>query len=165
MSELTRKDKLRIDLAVYRVDWSLDARVSRAKRREIRDELRSNLIDAARKVGSKEAVRQLGDLNALAKSYVDVYRSPWDFRAGSWAMALTWFFLNVLALVISFAFSAGVVAGGGHPAAYSLWSWFGPFQGSASDHSFQVTLGSPAHLVLMGIAFLVASRHRQIFGR
>lgn len=165
MTELSRKDRLWIELAVQRVDWTLDARVARAKRREIRDELRSNLVAAAQRVGAKEAVRQLGDLAALARSYVEVYRSPWDFRAGTWAMAITYFALGLLSLIIFFAFSAGVTAGGGHPGSYSLWSWFGPFQGSASGHSFEVTLGSPAHLVLMGIAFLIGSRHRQIFGR
>lgn len=165
MSELTRKDMLWIDLAVHRVDWTLDARVSRAKRREIRDELRANLVAAAQKVGAREAVRQLGDLDALARSYVEVYRSPWDFRAGTWAMAITYFVLGILSLIIFFAFSAGVSARGGHPASYSIWSWFGPFQGSAATHGFEITLGSPAHLVLMAIAFLIGSRHRQIFGR
>jgi hypothetical protein len=160
MTELSKKDRMRIEVAVLRLDQSLNARVPRTKRRQIREELRSNLTEAAKEVGAGEAIRQLGDLGALAKSYVELYRGRWDVRAGWWAMFITYIVLQVLSLVISFAFSAGVMAGGGHAASYALWSWFGPFSGSASSHSFEVTLGSPAHLVLMAIAFLIASRHR-----
>lgn len=165
MSELSVKDRARIELAVHRVDYVLEARVPRSKRRQIRDELRSNLIEATQQVGSEEAVRQLGDLGALARSYLEVYRGRWDFRAGTLAMFYTYAIIQILSLVISFAFSAGVLAGGGHPASYALWSGFGPFGGSASAHSFQVTLASPAHLVLMAIAFMMASGYRTILRR
>ena len=165
MTDLALKDKARIELTVRRIDQALDARVPRAKRRQIRDELKSNLIEAAEHVGAEEAIRQLGDLNVLARSYLDVYRGRWDFRAGWWAVLITYAVLEVLSLVISFAFSAGVLAGGGHPGTYALWSWFGPFGGSASSHAFEVTIGSPAHLVLMALAFLIGSRYRQILRR
>jgi hypothetical protein len=165
MSELSVKDRARIELAVHRIDYALEARVPRSKRRQIRDELRSNLIEATQQVGSEEAVRQLGDLGALARSYLEVYRGRWDFRAGTLAMFYTYAVIQILSLVISFAFSAGVLAGGGHPASYALWSGFGPFGGSASAHGFEVTLGSPAHLVLMAIAFVIASSYRTILRR
>ena len=165
MSELTLKDRARIELAVKRVDSALDARVPRSKRRQIREELKSNLIEAAEHVGAEEAIRQLGDIKLLAKSYLDVYRGRWDFRAGWWAVLITYAVLQFLSLVIWFAFSAGVLAGGGHPASYALWSWFGPFGGSASSHGFEVTIGSPAHLVLMALAFLIGSRYRQLLHR
>ena len=160
MTELRLKDRARIELAVHRIDYVLEARVQRAKRREIRDELRSNLTEAAKQVDAEEAIRQLGDLGALAKSYLEVYRGRWDFRAGWWAVFITYAVIEGLALIVSLAFSAGVIAGGGHPASYALWSWFGPFAGSASSRSFQVTLGSPAHLVLETVAFVIGSTYR-----
>lgn len=159
MTELSLKERARIELAVHRIDTVLQQRVPRAKRREIRDELRSNLTEAARELGAEGAIRQLGDLNALAKSYVELYRGRWDFRSGSWAALLTYAVIQALALIVSFAFSAGVIAGGGHQANYALWSWFGPFAGSASSHSFEVTIGSPAHVVLVTLAFVIGSTY------
>lgn len=165
MSELSLKERARIEVAVRRVDASLQWRVPRARRHQIRDELRANLTEAAERVGGEEAVRQLGDLRTLARSYADIYRGRWDFRAGWWALFITYVAVQILSIVISLAFSAGVVAGGGHPASYAVWSGFGPFAGSASPHTFTVVLGSPAHLVLMAVAFLLGSAHRLILRR
>lgn len=165
MSDLSVTDRARIEATVHRIDAALGGRVARNRRREIRDELRSNLTEAAGHVGAEEAIRQLGDVSALTKSYIEVYRGRWDFRAGWWAMIVTYAVIGALSLIISFAFSAGVMAGGGHPASYSLWSWFGPFSGSASAHEFQVTVGSPAQLVLMALAFLIGSRYRAFLRR
>jgi len=162
MSDLSKKDRMLIELAVHRVDNSLHARVPRARRRQIRDELRSNLSEASRQVGAEEAVRQLGDLRELAKSYIELYRGAWDIRAGSWFALIAYAAIQGLSLVISFAFSAGVVAGGGHAASYSLWSWFGPFSGSASSHSFTVTIGSPALVLLTAAAFVIGSTYRTL---
>jgi hypothetical protein len=165
MSELTARDRARIVVAVHRVDMSLQWRIPRARRQQIRDELRANLTEAAQRVGGEEAVRQLGDLRALARSYAEIYRGRWDFRAGWWALLVTYVVVQVLSVVISLAFSAGVVAGGGHSASYAVWSGFGPFAGGKSADSFTVVLGSPAHLVLMAVAFLIGSAHRQILRR
>lgn len=165
MTDLSKKDRMQIELTVHRIDNALGGRVPRRKRREIRDELRANLTDAAGRVGAEEAIRQLGDLGTLSKSYVELYRGAWDFRAGWIAMLATYAVIGVLSLVISFAFSAGVTAGGGHPASYQLWSWFGPFQGSASAHSYEVTIGSPGQLVLMALAFVLGARYRSLVRR
>jgi hypothetical protein len=65
-------DRLRLDLAVLRYDAWLDLRggVGRRRRRELREELRANLVDAAAQVGSREAVRRLGPLRTLAAEAV-----------------------------------------------------------------------------------------------
>jgi predicted membrane metal-binding protein len=78
-SGLSLMDKLRIEPAVHRVDFVLDARVPRGKRRQIRNELRSNLTEAAQEVGVAAAIRQLGDLRVLANSYLELYRGRFDF--------------------------------------------------------------------------------------
>lgn len=165
MTDLSNKDRARIELTVRRVDYALDWRVPRARRRHIRDELRSNLTEAAKELGAETAIQQLGDLRALAKSYIELYHGRWDLRTGWWAMTATYAAIEVLSLAISFAFSAGVWASGGHAASYAFWSWFGPFQGSASSHGYEVTLGSPAHLVLMAIAFVIGSNYRTVLRR
>lgn len=165
MSGLSFMERARIEWAVLRVNYELDARVPRSRRRQIVNELRSNLVEAAQSVGARAAVRQLGDLNELAKSYLDVYRGRWDFRAGSLAAVVIYAAIQVVGLAVFVGFSSGVLAGGGHGASYSFWGGFGPFGGSASAHSFALLILSPAHVLLMAVAFAVASAHRLILRR
>jgi hypothetical protein len=99
MSELSVKDRARIEATVHQIDQALGGRVPRKKRREIRDELRSNLTEAATNVGAEEAIRQVGDLRALIDSYVEVYRGRWDFRTALWAMVITYAVLGFVSLV------------------------------------------------------------------
>lgn len=166
---LTKKDRFRIEGAVRRVDWVLDGRVPMAKRRQIRSELRSNLIDASQQVGAANAIRQLGDLRALAASYLELYRGRFDFQAGSLWAIITYAAIEALGFALLIAFHAGVAAGGSHGGSYSFefWPGFGPFRGStgADGLSFEVLFFSPAHLLLMLIAFVVGSSYRSIFAR
>lgn len=166
---LTKKDRLRLELAVRRVDWVLDGRVPMARRRQIRSELRSNLIEAANEVGAENAVRQLGDPHALAASYLELYRGRFDFRTGSvWAI-ITYAAIEALGFALLIAFHAGVAVGGDHGGSYSFefWPGFGPFQGStaANGSGFEALLFSPAHLLLMLVAFALGSSYRTIFAR
>lgn len=166
---MNQKDRLRIELAVRRVDWVLDGRVPMAKRRQIRSELRSNLIEAAEEVGANDAVRQLGDLRALAVSYLELYRGRFDLRAGSYWAVITYAAIQALGIALSIAFHAGVAAGGSHGGSYSfeLWPGFGPFAGSASAgaSSFMMLILSPAHVLLMLLAFVVGSSFRSVLAR
>jgi hypothetical protein len=166
---LTMKDRLRLELAVRRVDWQLDGRVPMARRRQIRSELRSNLIEAANRVGAADAVRQLGDLDALAASYLDLYRGRFDFRVGAYWAVIAYVALQALGIALFIAFHAGVAAGGAHSGEYSFefWSGFGPFAGSVSSNgsSFVLLMASPAHALLMAIAFLIGSTYRSAFAR
>ena len=163
-AELPRGDRLRIELAVRRVDFALDGRIPGQNRRQIRSELRANLLEAARDVGADKAVRQLGDLRALAASYLELYRGRFDFQAGSWAAVVTYAAIQLLGIALLIAFHAGVAAGGATGSTYSFdfWSGFGPFAGSVSANgsSFEMLILSPAHLVLMLIAFLTGSSYR-----
>ena len=166
---MNKKDRARIELAVRRVDWELDGRVPRARRRQIRDELRSNLIEAAERVGAENAVRQLGELSALAASYLELYRGRFDVRAGSFWAFIAYAAIQLLGLALFFAFRAGVAAGGAHGATYSfeLWPGFGPFAGrvGAGGNTFEVLLGSPAHLLFVLLAFMVGGGYRSMFAR
>jgi hypothetical protein len=162
-------DDVRIELAVRRVDWVLDGRAPIAKRRQIRTELRSNLQAAAREVGAEKAVQQLGNLRALAESYLELHRGRFDFRAGSWAAIITYAAVQVIGIAVIIAFHAGVAAGGAHAGSYSfeLWSGFGPYAGSVSADGtrFVILLLSPAHVLLMLAAFFVGSSYQTIRAR
>lgn len=166
---LTKKDRLWIELAVRRVDWALDGRVPKAKRSQIQSELRSNLIEAASEVGARRAVEQLGDLRALAASYLELYRGRFDFRAASWAAFISYLAVQALGIAIFIAFHAGVAASGGHQGTYSFefWSGFGPFAGSVSadGRHFVMVLASPAHVVLILAAFLAGGSYRHLLAR
>lgn len=166
---MNKKDRLRIELAVKRVDWALDGRVPRARRRQILNELRSNLVEAAEQVGAENAVRQLGDLKALASSYLELYRGRFDVRAAAFWSFIAYAAIQLLGLALFLAFRAGVAAGGAHGAGYSfeLWPGFGPFAGkvSAGDNTFEVLLGSPAHLLFVLIAFMIGGSYRTVFAR
>ena len=150
-------DRLRIELAILRIDWELDGRIPWRVRRRLKSELRSNLIAAAESVGAKAAVSQLGDLRALATSYLDIYRGRVDARRGAWAAVITYAAIQVLAVAVFLAFQSGIVAGGGHGGSYELLPGFGPFQGSV-NHGYEMEILSPAHLVLMAAAFVIGSR-------
>ena len=166
---LTRKDRARIEIAVRTMDWHLDGRVPRARRRQLRDELRSNLNEAAQQVGAENAVRQLGDLKALAGSYLDLYRGRFDVRAGAFWAFIVYVAIQVVGGALFIAFHAGVVAGGAHGGSYSFefWPGFGPFAGKVGPggNSFEVLLASPAHVVLVWIAFMIGTSYRTVFAR
>jgi hypothetical protein len=166
---LTKQDRMRIELAVKKIDWELDGRVPRAKRRQILNELRSNLTEAAAHVGGEQAVQQLGDLKALAHSYLELYRGRFDIRAGAFWSAITYFAIQALGLALFLAFRAGVAAGGGHGASYSfeLWPGFGPFAGKvgAGGNTFEVLIASPAHVLMVWAAFMIGSTYRRVFAR
>lgn len=154
---LTLGDRLRIEMAILRIDWELDGRVPWRVRGRLKSELRSNLIAAAESSGAKAAVSQLGDLRALGASYLEIYRGRLDARRGAWAAVITYAAIQVLAIAVFLAFQSGIVAGGGHGGSYEVLPGFGPFQGSV-NHGFELEIFSRAHLVLMVAAFLIGSR-------
>jgi len=81
------KDRLRIELVVRRVDYVLDGRVPMAKRRQIRTELRSNLIEAAQDVGGgAETLTVDVQVEALEdRAATEALRQSLDFDGGSHA--------------------------------------------------------------------------------
>jgi hypothetical protein len=160
-------DRLRLEAALFRVDWELDGRIPRRVRRQIKDELRANLGEAARLVGMKTAIQQLGDLRALGASYLEVYRGRFDLRAGWTAAFVAYIAVQVVAFAVFMAFQGGVLSSGGHGAAYDLLNGFGPFRGSVGTGgtSFEVAILTPAHVVVMLIAFVIGSRMWRLLRR
>jgi hypothetical protein len=170
---LTKKDRMQIELAVKKIDWELDGRMPRARKRQILNELRSNLNEAAQHVGGEQAVQQLGDLKTLSKSYLEIYRSRFDVRAGVFWAAVAYLAIQLLGFALFLAFRAGVAAGGAHGASYSFDLWvgfgqgFGPFAGTvgAGGNTFELLIGSPAHLLIVLLAFAIGSTYRGLLTR
>ncbi len=165
--KLPMADRLRLEAALLRVDWELDGRIPGRVRRQIKDELRANLVEAAGAVGMKGAIHQLGDLRALGASYLEIYRGRFDLRAGLTAAFLAYVAVQVVAFAVFFAFQGGVLSSGGHSAAYDFLNGFGPFGGSVGTggRSFEVALLTPAHLVVMAVAFVIGSRMWRLLRR
>jgi hypothetical protein len=170
---LTKQDRMRIELAVRKIDWELDGRMPRARKRQILNELRSNLAEAAQHVGAEQAVHQLGDLKALGNSYLELYRSRFDARAGAFWAFISYAAIQLLGFALFLGFRAGVLAAGAHGASYSfeLWSGFGsgfgPFAGKvgADGNTFELLIGSPAHLLIVALAFAIGSTYRGLLTR
>jgi hypothetical protein len=120
-------------------------------------------------VGVENAVRQLGDLKALSHSYLELYRGRFDVRAAAFWSFITYVAIQVLGIALFIAFRAGVAAGGAHGGTYSFefWPGFGPFAGkvSASGNTFEVLIASPAHVVLVWLAFMIGGSYRRVFAR
>jgi hypothetical protein len=126
MTSLAWHDRLRIERAVWAFDGRLHdlPRRSRvAKRRELRDNLRSATED----VGAAVAVRQLGDLRELAAGHLSAEYGDWQ-RRPSWTRAaiaapLFYLLLNWLLEAGSSAFRAGILTN--QPNATGSFSWNG----------------------------------------
>ena len=72
-------------------------------------------------------------------------------------------------MALFLAFRAGVAAGGAHSATYSFefWPGFGPFAGKvrADGNTFEVLIGSPAHVLFVLIAFMIGGTYRSVLAR
>jgi len=91
---MTLLDRIRIERAVLSFDWWLDLRGAPGRRRrQLRRELRSNLVAATADAGSRAAVRHLGEMRRLAAETVaeDGTRARWTagLQAGATAVVAT----------------------------------------------------------------------------
>jgi hypothetical protein len=117
-------DRLRIE----RATWSLDARLQDLPRRSRitkRRELRENLRAASQDVGSRQAIRQLGDLRVLAAEYLAAEYGELARRPSWTAAAVALFVVDGAMLLISqvttAAFTAGVTAAAPHASGTFHW--------------------------------------------
>lgn len=96
-------NRLRVGVAVETYDFWLSLHgASWRRRRDLREELRANLWEAAGKVGGKHAVRSVGSLRRLATDGIVVRRRPqWGLGVGA--------ALVVLELILAVQFFVAVV--------------------------------------------------------
>jgi HAAS domain-containing protein len=156
---------LRIETAVKRLDWRLEGRVPRGRRREIRRELRANLGAAADEVGTDEALRRLGDVRDLAAEYLEFESGKLQIRAGVYAALGVVVLLELVGLAVLESFRAGFdAAGGTSPWQYSLWPY--SIEGTAGPHeSWSISISWPGLFGLPLLAFLVWARSWRLLSR
>jgi hypothetical protein len=130
-------DRLRIE----RLVWSLDQQLydlPRAQRIAIRREVRTNLRDAARDVGTAEALRRVGGSRRLAEQYLvaefgDHPRHSWV--AAAYAAGLLPLLLNFFLAEAGNAFRNGVTSADPHATGTYIWSGVSWLQ-SATTYTF-----------------------------
>ncbi|GAA2570145.1 hypothetical protein GCM10010435_50420 [Winogradskya consettensis] len=121
---ITWYDRLRIE----RLVWSLDQQLydlPRVQRIATRREVRANLLEAARDVGTREALRGVGGSRRLAEQFLtaefgDNPRHTWIGAA--YAAALTPLLLNFFLAEAANAFQSGVTATDPHATGVFTWS-------------------------------------------
>jgi hypothetical protein len=82
-----------IEATLAQLSWKLRRTTSPGRRREVRRDLRAHLLTAADDGGSREAIRRLGDLDALGEEYAEAERGrPPEprYRAGLIAAIVVW---------------------------------------------------------------------------
>lgn len=162
---MTMLRRLRIESAVKRLDWQLQGRVPRNRRREIRRELRANLAAAAEEVGTHEALRRLGDVRDLAAEYLEYETGRLRIRAGLLAAAVMVVFLEILGLALLESFRTGFEAGGGSGSwRYSLWPYSIEGTTGARD-TWSISIAWSGLVGLPLLAFLVWSRSWRLLAR
>ncbi len=157
-------DRVRIASAVQRYDFWLDFRgVGRARRRELRTELRSNLREAATHQGAGAALLGIGRPRALAHDVAeaDGARPSWTVAA---YLALAVFTgLTMLWLVTVLGFVDGVRASGvtGREVSGTVFPWGSPVDVEIASDGSGLSAGASVPVVvwlLTLVAFVLGSR-------
>jgi hypothetical protein len=160
-------DRLRLARAVWTVNARLVGLPSK-RRKAVRQELQANLRAAAAERGSREAVRQLGDLRLLASGYLDAEYGegrprPRYLQGLLWACGVEVAYTAVTVLWLE-AFTAGAQTVTPHPdgtfgAGGGLWL---PevgviFTGGRVD-GWDLSFPLPAFFLYPLVAFLLGAR-------
>lgn len=159
-------DRLRIERVVWSLDqrlYDLPSRTRIAKRRE----LRSNLLDAARDIGTSTALRDVGDSATLAAEYLDAElgRGP----RHSWMAAGVFLLTSALVLTSIFfdaaaAFGDGILAGAPDAAGTFTWPGISYLQSavtytvSGGEHTFVGGAFTPLTWALLTIGTIAIGR-------
>jgi hypothetical protein len=139
---MTLLDRVRIERAVYAYDFWLDLRGAPARRRrELRRELRANLVEASAHRGSRTAVRSLGSTRQMAADAGVVDRSRPRWAAGLSAAAAALGLVLLLELLAALSWVDGAMAAA---------------RGSATSGSLTFFPGSSVEYAPLGAGFSVA---------
>ena len=161
-------DRLRLSWLSARYDFWLDLNsVPRRDRRELRNELRSNVTDAASDVGMRTAIANVGSARHLARQTAldGDLRSPWSSAITASVSTLAG--LMVGFLLLSLYYVEGVLDSGNDEV---VSSWLFPFLGSqvevepetAAGLGFSVSPGPLPFIVALLVFVLVAKPWRAI---
>jgi hypothetical protein len=154
---------VRTELKLHKLNRALAHRnVPPAQRREILRDLKANLQAAKADVGERQALRQLGDLDAMAGDYITGTEQPRpQIRAGILAVIGTLSVLIGLTLVRIPTFGT-IEVFDRHTGAttwhYQLWR-LGEVGGDVRTSTlFEATVYSYAYLIFAALAFVLGSR-------
>jgi hypothetical protein len=157
--------KLQIESVIQKLDWQLEGRVPRSRRREIRKELRANLAAAAEEVGTEEAIRRLGNVRDLAGEYLEFETGKIHVRTGLYAALVAVVFLELLGLALLDGFREGFEAAGGTGSShYSFWPY--SIEASAGSQSaWSISIAWPGLFGVPLLAFLGWARSWRLLAR
>lgn len=160
-------DRLRIERAVQVVDtWIGD--LPGRRRRQVRAELRADLLASAEEVGAREAVRRLGPLRRLAAGYLDAEFGDVRPRP-SWAKGMVWAVAAELVLLTALfagtiGFSAGLDAVKLKSGTYR-WAPLGDLGphyvetwAGGQFEAFELDLPLPAGILTVALVFVMGGR-------
>ena len=122
-TNLTLLDRLRIEGRVWALDQQLYD-LPRKQRIATRREVRSNVVSAARSVGTRRALTNLGTTKQLAEEYLQAQFGP--APRASWLSAAI-FFLTAMLVLTSLlneaaqAFGNGILAASPHVTGHFSW--------------------------------------------
>jgi hypothetical protein len=125
-------------LRIERLVWMLDQQLydlPRRSRLETRREVRANLLDAARDVGTTEALRNVGTSRRLAQQYLvaELGEGPrHSWTAAAYVAGLAPLLLNYLFAEVADAYQAGVTAGDPHATGTFIWHGISYLQSSTT---------------------------------
>jgi hypothetical protein len=162
-------DEPRLQWVILRYDFWLDwSGVSWSRRRSLRRELRSNLREAAERVGQAQAIMNLGSVRELAAatapSVTDRTRPRW--ASGLGAAVVAFVAVHVVFLLLAFAYLSAVDdAGMTEPVSGPIF----PFPGSrvtaeASESAFGVeVVAGWLPLVVAAVTFVAVTKPWRIW--
>jgi hypothetical protein len=163
-------DRARVSWATFSYDLWLELRgVPGRRRRDLRRELRSNLGDATAAVGSRNAVRALGNMRQMAAAAADESdptRPRWTigFVVGLAALAVSW----TTGIFAALSWLDGVIAAEPDGQVSGAMTFFPGssliYEPLAEGFSFTMNLGWVCFLIGL-IAFVLAARPWRVFVR
>jgi hypothetical protein len=165
---LTWLDHARIEYAILRVDVMISA-LPLERQQAILGELRTNLRSASEQLGSAEALRRLGGLRPLARSYLDIEHGGPGPRP-RWLMGILWVVIaEGVLLAVAFAgsqgFADGVLAADPHASGTYTWRALAPVAGSedlvfsgGTLHGLGFTFSAPLLVAIGAAVFAVGAR-------
>lgn len=153
-------ERARIELAVQRFEYHLESRGTPGRRRrDLRRELRANLLEAAQMDGVAAALDGIGSPRALAVQVGELDRSRPRWWPGLLWGAVTFVVILVGMVQVNAVMLATLAAAGGGNAVIEVPPWWGVRFSAAvgSDGSIGAE-GSLLWVVLPFVVFLVASQ-------
>ncbi|MFV0523905.1 MAG: hypothetical protein ACK5RL_05345 [Acidimicrobiales bacterium] len=162
-------DRIRIESALFRLDFWLDlANVGRSRRKDIRRDLRANLMAAAHTKGVDAALVDIGSLRSLAREYAAGNDRVVRWSAGLTAAVTVAAVYLLLAMLAALNWASGVMDGGATTAQGHLFPflWSSVSYADLPGGGFEVdTNFGPGALAVFAVTFILVARPWRLLRR